>query len=80
MLWFATLPGIAACHSRLSLEPFARHCYREVATDRQSAATEIRGEIGGLFDEIQNLVEPIKRSQKELRAAPQQGRMPERGG
>ena len=56
-------------------------CYREVATDRWSASTEIRkGEGGCLFDEIGNLVEPTERPHMDVRAGPQRGRMPERSG
>jgi hypothetical protein len=31
-----------------------------------------KGEIGCLFDEIQNLVEPIERPRMDVRAGPQQ--------
>jgi hypothetical protein len=38
------------------------------------------GEVGCLFDEIQNLVEPTERPHTDVRAGPQRGRMPERRG
>jgi hypothetical protein len=47
----------------------------EVATDGVR-----KGEVGCLFDEIQNLVEPTERLHTDVQAGPQRGRMPERRG
>jgi hypothetical protein len=45
------------------------------------ATAEVRkGEGGWIFDEIQNLVEPIERRYMDVSAGPQRGRMPERSG
>jgi hypothetical protein len=44
------------------------NCYRDVATD------EVRkGEIGCVFDEMQNLVEPIERRYMDVSAGPHRG-------
>ena len=51
------------------------YCHRDVATDRVR-----EGEIGCVFDEIKNLVEPIERRAMEGPAGPQRGRMPKRSG
>jgi hypothetical protein len=46
-----------------------------VATDRWAGSTKIReGEIGCVFDEIQNLVEPIERRYMDGSAGRQRGR------
>jgi hypothetical protein len=47
----------------------------EVATDGVR-----EGEVGCLFDEIHNLVEPTERLHTDVQAGPQRGRMPERRG
>src|ERR1700728_4184241 len=39
-----------------------------------------KGEVGCLFDEIQNLVEPAERLHTDVQGGPQRGRMPERRG
>jgi hypothetical protein len=45
------------------------------------ATDEVReGEIGRLYDEIENLVEPIERPDMDVRAGPQRDRMSERRG
>jgi hypothetical protein len=41
---------------------------------------ECRGEVGCVFDEIGNLVEPNERPDMDVRGGPQRGRMPERRG
>jgi hypothetical protein len=58
-----------------SVAIFERNLRQEVATDQVR-----KGEIGCLFVEIQNLVEPIERSHKDVGAGPQRGRIPERRG
>jgi hypothetical protein len=50
-------------------------CHRDVATESKALWTRVReGEIGCLFDEIQNLVEPIERLHMDVQAGPQRGR------
>jgi len=44
------------------------------------ASENREGEVGCLFDEIQNLVEPTERLHMDVQAGPQRGRMPERRG
>jgi hypothetical protein len=54
---------------------------QEVATEaRAPRPRSWEGEIGWLFDEIQNLVEPIKRRTMDGPAGPQRGRTPKRRG
>jgi hypothetical protein len=47
----------------------------------EGATDDVRtGEVGCLFDEIQNLVEPTERRTIDSPAGPQRDRMPERLG
>jgi hypothetical protein len=39
-----------------------------------------KGEVGWLFDEVQNLVEPTERLHTDVEAGAQRGRTPERRG
>ncbi len=48
---------------------------------RKWQRTQVReGEVGCLFDEIRNLVEPTERLHMDVQAGPQRGRMPKRCG
>ena len=54
-------------------------CGMDTATESSASSARVReGEIGCVFDEIQNLVEPIERLHMDVQAGPQRGRTPER--
>ena len=75
---FVRWPSVAtrspACGSPLEATG-KTSCHMDVATEEVH-----EGEIGCLFDEIQNLIVPIERRTMEGPAGPQPGKTPERSG